>query len=61
MAIGKHPSEWIIEILGGGLAVWGMVRSALLGDLIFFSISFALIVTVAVHTRMRVTHGISVR
>lgn len=61
MAIGKHPREWIIEILGSVLSIWGFVRGLLQGDLFLLSVSFAFFATVAVHYRMRVTHNISVR
>ena len=60
MAIGRDPREWIIEILGSVLSIWGLVRAFAEGDLVFLSVSFALFATVAVHYRMRVTHGISV-
>ena len=60
MAIGKHPREWIIEILGSVLSIWGLVRAFAEGDLFFLSVSFVLFVTIVVHYRMRITHGISV-
>lgn len=60
MAIGKDPREWIIEILGSALSIWGLVRGFAQEDLFLFSISFALFATIVVHYRMRVTHEISV-
>lgn len=61
MAISKHPREWIAEILGAFLSVWGLIRSLSQGDYIFLAISFVFLMTILNHTNMRLKHEISVR